>query len=126
MAGEFSENRRLFPEGEIMLLTLSGGLSTRDRSFPVYCDGLDDDRKNQIRRAIREKLTSFGARYTIACPEEAHVENIRKLADDLTDAFDEDLYRSRFRIGVSQKLLISNTNGFWNGFPNLATVLSIR
>ncbi|HLW80955.1 MAG TPA: hypothetical protein VKS20_02830 [Candidatus Acidoferrales bacterium] len=105
MTGNFSENRLAFLEGEVMLLTLSGGLSTRDRGSKVYREGLDDDRKNTIRKAIREKLASLVAGYTTPCPEKAHVQNIQKFADDLTHDFGQDLHNGRFRIGVSQKLL---------------------
>jgi len=105
VATDFSENGRAFLEGEVMLLTLNGALSTRDRNFKVYCDGLDTNHKKKIRERICEKLKSLHDIYEAPCSEKAHVDNIWKLADDLTHAFGEELHDSRFRIGVSQKLL---------------------
>jgi len=106
VSGDFAQEKRKFLENEIMLLTLNAGLSTRDRHSKIYADGVDDDHKEKIRDAIRNKLSDLGHGYiTKVSPEEEHIRNIVEFADELTSEFSRMLDKGRFRIGVSQKVI---------------------
>jgi hypothetical protein len=75
----------------------------------VYVQGLkdNDDRKNALRKALREQLQSLGATYATGVTENAHCQNIVSLADALTQRFKDSciLRNGRFRIGIAQKAL---------------------
>jgi hypothetical protein len=98
--------KRVFLKNEIMLLTLNAGLATRDSDAKIYCPEASNTRKEDLKSDIRQKLAELAASYIERkVSEDEHIANIRGIADYLTEKFSDCLDRSRFRIGVSQKLL---------------------
>jgi hypothetical protein len=75
----------------------------------VYVKGLkdNDDRKDDLRKALAENLRSLGPTYGRGVTEEEHCQNIINLADTLTKEHKDSgvLRDGRFRIGIAQKAL---------------------
>lgn len=97
MTGE----QRRFLRGEILTLTIGGAF----QRATVYRNREDDAGHKGLREALRNKLVELGHGYERSVPEEQHIDNICKLADELTKDHSADLDNARFRIGIAQKAL---------------------
>jgi len=71
----------------------------------TYSKSVSEQDKSLFRIALREKLREIGDKYISPIPEEEHLSNIKKIADDLTSNFSHCLENRRFRIGIAQKAL---------------------
>lgn len=71
----------------------------------TYSESASDQDKDRFRIALRKNLSEIGNRYVSPVPEEEHLSNIKKFADDLTLNFSHCLENGRFRIGIAQKAL---------------------
>lgn len=66
-----------------------------------------DPNRTLLRAKLAELLSDLAKQYTNVITEDSHKNNIGKIADDLTAAFQgkELLQKGRFRIGIAQKAL---------------------
>ena len=71
----------------------------------TYSKSVSVQDKSLFRISLREKLSEIGDKYISTTPEEEHLSNINKIADDLTSNFSHCLENGRFRIGIAQKAL---------------------
>ncbi|MGH7813292.1 MAG: hypothetical protein ACREQI_04730 [Candidatus Binataceae bacterium] len=103
------EPQRKFLLGEFMTLTIGGALQRAS----VYSVPDGDPRREQLRHALRDQLNQIAESYKAAVTENAHLENITRLANTLTENFRELLDGGRFRIGIAQKALNPYLKYLW-------------
>ena len=98
--------RTKFLLGEFALMSINAALATRNKSHPVYAESVDGKAREIAKSAVYRTLRETAAIY-IASPvlEQNHLAYIRQTSDRLSDELGETLFRSRFRIGISQKLI---------------------
>jgi hypothetical protein len=90
-----------FLRNEFLTMSLLGALG-RSKTYSQF---ISDQDKSLFRITLREKLNEIGRSYISSVKEEEHLENINKLADDLSSKFPYYLKNGRFRIGIAQKAL---------------------
>lgn len=103
IADENKDHKRRYIDNEILTLTIQGAHATRGGLSPYRERGLDS---TLLKLFVRARLPELSLGYLAGGVSDLdHVRNIETLANDLTDRFQSILYRERFRIGISQKLL---------------------
>ena len=112
MANE-SEKKR-FICYELGLLSLQGALPTRDDASPVYAKNVKFHQRKKEKKVFREVLENLEKIYLAGkVTEEQHIAFIKKTADDVSLKLGAKLHNSRFRIGVSQKLINLHLKYLW-------------
>lgn len=96
-------NKNEFLMNEFITLTLMGGLSTRNKKYPVYRKDVNSD---PFKKYLRKKLTNISEKYRNQnIKEEELVNLINELSKDATEKFQDILHENHFRIGISQKII---------------------
>lgn len=98
---EIENSKEAFLKNEFLTMSVIGALG-RSNTYPKSASEQD---KNVFRIALREKLREIGDKYVSPISEEKHLQNIKKIAEDLTSNFSHCLENGRFRIGIAQKAL---------------------
>ena len=95
-------DREKFIHDEVLMMVILGTLGRN----PTYNERATDAQKEQFRKKLKGQLDKFGKKYEqCSVDEEEHVENIRSLADTMSNEHDSILKGKRFRIGSAQKAL---------------------
>lgn len=90
---------------EISTLTLNGGLSTRNRNYPIYSICTEKDRYN-INKYLRRQLKEIYQTYkNNSIREDELMKLIESFASDASSNFGNVLFKNKLRIGVSQKII---------------------
>jgi hypothetical protein len=71
----------------------------------TYRDGTSGKKREEIRESLREHLFLLRSEYKERVSEEQHIRNIRGLAEEMTDKYQEFLSSDGFKIGVAQKAI---------------------
>ncbi len=71
----------------------------------IYAPGVSEPSRVPFQAGLRRALDTLAKRYTTSVDEQRHVENIARLADDLSTKHGSLLMAGRFRIGPAQKAL---------------------
>ena len=95
-------DREKFIHDEFLMLVILGTLGRN----PTYNGRATDAQKGQFRDELKGQLDKLGEKYKQCnVNDEEHVENIRSLADTMSDNHGSILKDNRFRIGSAQKAL---------------------
>ena len=95
-------DREEFIRQEVLMLVTLGTLGRN----PTYNERATDVQKAKFRDELKEQLATLGKKYEHRnVNKEEHVENIRSLADAMSNRHGSILKGKRFRIGSSQKAL---------------------
>lgn len=88
---------------EFITMTLMGGLSTRNKKYPIYKNGADQE---SFKKNLRNKLINISKNYKDQdIKEEKLINLIKKLAQETTKKYQNILHENHFRIGISQKIV---------------------
>jgi hypothetical protein len=109
--------KKEFIINECMLFSVQAGLQTRNKNFPIYNNlpetftnrrdiRYQNDNTSNIKLAIFDFLIQYLAEIRVnGINDEVHLIRIQEMADKLTADFNPILHLTRFRIGVSQKII---------------------
>ena len=90
-----------FLQNEIIFLTFLGGF----QHAKIYKESTKEKHRGDVKIYIRNELKKLNEIYKNPIDEEAHIKNIIKFADKLSNKFPDLLVNNRFRIGISQKII---------------------
>ncbi|GAI79125.1 unnamed protein product, partial [marine sediment metagenome] len=107
MIDKLSDLKEEFLIKELLQLTLNAGLQTRNEFFPIYSyETLDLNQAKNLRNDLKKHLLTFLDLYkSRMISEEEHILIIVELSNIISKKYNEILYKKRFRIGVSQKII---------------------
>lgn len=71
----------------------------------TYKDELPESERRAFRDGLRRALDAVVEGYVNPVSSDDHIDNIRRLADDMSEKFRSSLHDGRFRVGSSQKAL---------------------
>jgi len=113
-----NDPRRNFLRSEFCLLSMGAALSTRDKSYPIYCRNVDSSRREPAKAALRKIVLSLDSRYsTSSVTDEQHVAFISYVAAHLSSTHEHFWHKGRFRYGIAQKLINLQLKYLWvSGF----------
>jgi hypothetical protein len=101
----FKDKKEEFLINEMIQSSISSGLQTRNQDYPIYnYDNFQLRDARNLRRDIYDYLLNYLTQY-IPNNEQQHLEKIKKLPYQLSLKYKHILYKGRFRIGVSQKII---------------------
>jgi hypothetical protein len=95
------EKQKEFLEDAFLSLTVRYAL----QRSKTYQKGAKGPNKDRFRCALKCQLRELGRQYVINVDEDSHIENIKRLAENLSEGFPDILEGGRFRIGSAQKAL---------------------
>jgi hypothetical protein len=99
---------------ELGLLSLKAALSTREENWPIYNESKKFHQRSKAKTAFRAVLEDLEKNCVQGdVTEEAHNRRIVDVAKYLSSELTDHLYRGRFRIGVSQKLVNIHLKYLW-------------
>ncbi|MBK5285478.1 MAG: hypothetical protein JJE25_08730 [Bacteroidia bacterium] len=103
----FVEKKESYLIDELLQLTLVAGLATRNEFFTIYDrDKVDLIKPKKLKADIRSFLKEYYHELKVkAISEQEHINKIIRLSDTLSNNYRDILFKKRFRIGVSQKLI---------------------
>lgn len=103
---------------ELGILTLKAALSTRDKKYPVYKNGIAHHQRSGAHDELRKLLSSIEEKYINAnISEQEHIEFIENTSSTLSVRLGAYLHNGTFRIGVAQKLINLHLKYLWtSGF----------
>lgn len=112
-----SDPKHAFLLNEFFTSSINAGLQTRNRNYPVYKNDLTDFKaKENMIVCIRQFLLGYMIDFD-KIDEEGHKQKIVSMAKQITDKYDFILHESKFRIGISQKIINLFLKYLWcNGF----------
>jgi hypothetical protein len=71
----------------------------------TYTDNLSEEQHKSFRNGLREILDAMLDEYEKPVSDARHIENIKRLSDDISAKYPVYLHNGRFRIGSAQKAL---------------------
>ncbi len=99
---------------ELGLLSVKAALSTRDKNWPIYSESTKQHQRSTVQDAIRSVLLGLETRYGGTPPtEDEHVQFIEDTSDALSRDLKKFLFKGRFRVGVTQKLINLHLKYLW-------------
>ncbi|MCK9400945.1 MAG: hypothetical protein M0Q51_13265 [Bacteroidales bacterium] len=102
---QFESSKDEFLIEELIIFSLNAGLQTRNKSFPIYNTEFKNSNQTKcIRNYIKDFLLKYLSNYS-SIDENNHVQKINELSDSISTKYSEILYKNRFRIGISQKII---------------------
>ena len=96
-----SPHQQKFLADECFSMTLMAAVQRAN----VYRKGSSERVRNRFRRALRGHLEQLAKSYSQSVSETNHLNNIGRLADNLSQSHPDALVKGRFRIGCAQKAL---------------------
>ena len=99
---------------ELGLLSLNAALSKRDKEWPIYDSSKKFHQRKEAKATFRDVLMEIEVFYSKGriC-DEAHIEFVVKVADELSVKLKDYLHGKRFRIGIAQKLVNVHLKYLW-------------
>src|SRR3989339_730159 len=102
---DFKNKKEEFLVVEFLQYSINAGLQTRNEEFPIYrLENLSLDFAKRLRNEIKDFLLVYLKDFN-RVDENGHVSRIIELSDKISKKYSEILYKKRFRIGVSQKIV---------------------
>lgn len=102
------KNKEEFLLNEYKNMSIFAALSTRDKKNPVYKKGLPKEKEVKIiefKTYLKNKLDKYAQQYKEEISGNKHIQNIKKLTQEITAGHQDILHEGKFRIGITQKLL---------------------
>jgi len=105
MRYQYNNKKEEFIITEILQFSVSAGFQTRNNEFPIYdYNSIDLNRAKKLRNEIKEFLLKYLQEFE-STTEDKHIQMIINLSDLISDKYSNILFNSRFRIGISQKII---------------------
>lgn len=105
-----SEKQKQFIRSEIMTLTLSATLQRNK----TYKKEVNDEKRAEFRKSVRNKLITLSDEYKSGeVSPSAHIKNISKLSNEISEEHKDKLDSGMFRIGAAQKALNMYLKYLW-------------
>lgn len=105
MGYNYIDKKEEFLVSELLVTTISSGLQTRNKNFPIYSNkSIPPEASNNLKNDLKEFLLLTLEQFP-SCHENDHFSNIIKLSNDISEKHSKILHNGRFRIGISQKVI---------------------
>ena len=105
MAFKFKDKREEFLVSELLVTSISSGLQTRNKNFPIYNkENVPSEASKNLKNDLKEFLLLTMEQFP-SCHENDHFSNIIKLSNNISEKHCKILHNGRFRIGISQKVI---------------------
>lgn len=90
---------------ELLVTTISSGLQTRNKNFPIYNqENITQDASNNLKNDLKEFLLLTMEQFP-EMNENDHFSSIINLSNIISEKHYQILHNGRFRIGISQKVI---------------------
>lgn len=109
-----AEEKRRFMFYELGLLSLKAALSTRNAEYPIYANDAKLQQRNLAQIVFRNALAEIEKKYMAGDVSEIqHIKYIESLSARISAQIGDALHKSRFRVGVAQKLVNVHLKYLW-------------
>lgn len=125
-SGKISELKTKFVEEIRLSGAISDAMKTRKGRRVFKKDSSEKEKKkeqerrrDEFREELRLKLREYASQYTAEVKDEAHIENIRNLAEHFTKNYKDILEGEELVFGVAQKALNVYLKSLWCAGENI-------
>lgn len=105
MAYKFKDKNEEFLIRELLVTSVSSGLQTRNKNFPIYRkENINPETTNTLKNDLKDFLLLTMEQFPDSI-ENDHFSSIINMSNNISEKHSKILHNGRFRIGISQKLI---------------------